>query len=188
MKMTRLIYLLILCLISSSGFGQKLDLIKVLPGFGIVFNNDSIKLEKTSIEEIYRILNIIDDGNSYLTLNDGIDLETRAEISWTEIVKEINYKSIIFKFTGENDSDTLKLTEIRIKEDKSIKTYLENELEIGMINPQIEAFYSLVDKLDYISDNGLVFYLNSYGITINLEKMVNENLKLTEISIHLRLK
>ena len=180
--------MIILLLFSSKFFGQQHDLVKILPGIGIVYNNDSIILNKTTIRELHRILKIKNTSNPnefIMTMWDGYDPETLESTSGSEYTREIKYKSIIFEFAEETDKDNLKLRWIRMGEDKTLKIYMDNGLIIGMINPKIKDFYTLTGKKDYISENGLTFNLYKYGISLQLERLGNEDLKLAEISTHL---
>ena len=179
---------IILFLFSAKLFGQQYDFVKILPGTGIVYNNDSIILNKTKIGELHRILKIKDSSNPnefVMTMWDGFDPETLEFTSGVEYTREIKFKSITFEFSDETDKDNLKLRWIRIKEDNSLKIYTDNGLMIGMINPKIREFYPLTGKKDYISDNGLTYNLYKYGISMQLEKLENNDLRLIEISTHL---
>ena len=180
--------LIILLLFSAKLFGQKYDFVKVLPGIGIVYNNDSIFLKKTTIKELHRIIKIKDTFNPdvfLMTMWDGYDPETLEFTSGAEYRREIKYKSITFEFADETDKNNLKLRWIRIREDKTFKIYTDNGLMIGTVNPKIREFYPLTGKRDYISDNGLTFNLYKYGISFQLEKLENDDLRLIEISTHL---
>jgi len=179
--------LIILLLLSAKLFGQKYEFVKVLPGIGIVYNNDSIFLNKTTIKELHRIIKIKDTFNPdvfLMTMWDGYDSETLESTSGAEYTREIKHKSITFEFADETDKDNLKLRWIRIREDKTFKIYTDNGLMIGMINPEIREFYPLTGKRDYISDNGLTYNLHKYGISMQLEKLGNNDLRLIEISTH----
>lgn len=180
--------ILLFSIISSCSFGQQYDFVKILPGNGIVYNNDSILLNKTSIKKLLRILKIKDTSNPnefIMTMWDGYDPETLESTSGAEYTREIKYKSIIFEFADETDKVNLKLRWIRIGEDKTLKIYTDNGLIIGMINPKIKDYYPLTGKGDYISENGLTYNLYKYGISLQLERLENDDLRLIEISTHL---
>jgi hypothetical protein len=188
MKYTSISILIFLLLFSAKLFGQQYDFVKILPGLGIVYNSDSILLNKTSIKKLHRILKIKDTSNSnefIMTMWDGYDPETLESTSGTEYTREIKFKSITFEFADETDKDNLKLRWIRMKEDNALKTYTDNGLMIGMINPKIREFYPLTGKRDYISENGLTYNLFKYGISLQLEKLENNDLRLIEITTHL---
>ncbi|NLB26985.1 MAG: hypothetical protein GX820_09880 [Bacteroidales bacterium] len=180
--------LVFILLFSNQLVGQQYDFVKILPGTGLVYNNDSIILNKTKIGELHRILKIKDTSNRnefVMTMWDGFDPETLEFTSGVEYTREIKFKSITFEFADETDKDNLKLKWIRIKEDNKFKIYTDNGLMIGMINPKIREFYPLTGKRDYISDNGLTYNLYKYGISMQLEKLENNDLRLIEISTHL---
>lgn len=167
--------------------GQNLDFVKILPGHGIVFNDDSIKLFKTTVNDLCRILKIKDkQGPNELTIRnwDGFDPKTREEISGTDYYKEIKYKSIIFQFLDSTDSKNLTLNWIQIKEDKSIKAYTDNGLELGAINPKINQIYPKTGQWDYFSRDSLTYNFYTYGISLSLVRLQNNNLRLIEISTH----
>jgi hypothetical protein len=116
---------------------------------------------------------------------DGYDPETLESTSGTEYTREIKFKSITFEFANDTDEYNLKLRLIRIRNDRTLKIYTDNGLMIGMINPNIKEFYPLTGKRDYISDSKLTYNLYKYGISFQLEKLDNDDLKLIEISSHL---
>jgi len=182
--------LIIIFLITSSySFGQRYDFVKILPGYGITYNNDSILLNKTTIKELHQILKIKDTSNPnefILTIWDGYDPETLKDTSGIEYTREIKYKSISFEFADDMDKDNLKLRWIRIGNDTTLKIYTDNGLMIGMINPKIKEYFPLISKRDYISDSGLTYNLYKYGISFQLEKLDKNNLRLIEISTHLK--
>jgi hypothetical protein len=188
MRYTSINILIGLLLFSSKLFGQQYDFVKILPGIGIVYNNDSIILNKTTIRELHRILkiNYTPNPNEFLmTMWDGYDPETLESTSGTEYTREIKFKSITFEFADETDRDNLKLRWIRMKGDNTLKIYTDNGLMIGMINPKIKEFYPLTGKRDYISENGLTYNLYKYGISLQFERIENDDLKLIELSTHL---
>ena len=171
-------------LICFTAFSQKIHSVKVLPGQGIVYDNDSILLLKTTIKQVCSIFKIKykPNPNEY-TINqwDGFEVETGN-------THEIKFKSLNFEFSDEKDRNNLKLKWITIQEDKSLKVFTESGLEIGMINPKIIDLYPKGEKNDYISDNKLTYNLYTYGISMQLVQLPNNDLKLTEISTHYKLK
>ncbi len=182
---------ILLNLICLTSFSQKIHFVKVLPGQGIVYDNDSILLFKTTVKQVCTILKLKDKTNpNEYSINhwDGFDAETGKRTSGTEYTQEIKFKSIFFEFSDEKDKQNLKLKWIRIQEDKSLKVFTESGLEIGMINPRIIDLYPKSEKNDYIADNKLTYNLYSYGISMQLIQLTNNDLKLTEISTHYKLK
>jgi len=179
------------CLILISGFGQKFDFIKVIAGKGIVFNNDSILIEITNINQTCKILGIIPPPSSDLILMSewsGFDSETFEKTSGTEWLREIKYKSLVFKFSSEDDKNNLKLRWIKIKKDNTIKAYTDTGFEFCDINPNISETYPNESKFDYVSDNELTYNLYSHGISFQLKKENETNKRLSEISVHYILK
>ncbi|MCW3789060.1 hypothetical protein [Plebeiibacterium sediminum] len=187
MKYLSISILFFLLLSSAKSFGQQYDFVKILPGIGIVYNSDSIFLNKTTITELHQILKIKENSNPnvfVITMWDGYDSETLESISGTEYTREINFKSITFEFADETDKDNLKLRCITMKEDNTLKIYTDNGLMLGMTNPEIREFYPLTRKKDFISENGLNYNLYKYGISLQLEKLENNDMMLIEISTH----
>jgi hypothetical protein len=170
-------------------FSQKTHSVKVLPGQGIVYENDSILLFRTTIKEVCSILKIKYMPNEYsINLWDGFEAETGKRTSGSEYTYEINFKSIKFEFSDKENKNNLKLKWITIQEDKSLKVVTESGLELGMINPRIIDLYPKGKKYDYISDNKLTYNLYTYGISMHLVQLPTNELRLTEISTHYKLK
>jgi hypothetical protein len=96
---------------------------------------------------------------------DGIDPKTLERTSGTEYIREIKFKSLTFKYADDTDNENLKLRWISIGEYKSLKTYTDNGLMIGMINPMVKDFYPLTEE-DDISENGLTYDFYKSGISL----------------------
>ncbi len=188
MRCTSISILILILLFSIKLSGQQYDFVKILPGIGIVYNNDSIILQKTTIKELYRTLKIKKKSNPNeirMILWDGYDSETFEPKSGIEFMRKVKFKTIEFEFTSETDKNNLKLKQIKIKGDKNLKIYTDNGLMIGMYNPQIKETYPLIGKRDYISEDSLTYNLYNYGISFQLEKLDFNSLRLIEISTHL---
>ena len=187
---TRLKLLFITTLFVSELFGQHYDFVEILPSQGIVYNNDSILFNKITVNELHQKLGIKDTSDpNIISISewDGFDSETMERVSGKEYVRTVEFKSIAFEFADETDKDNLKLKWIRIREDISLKICTDNGLMMGMINPHIKEFFPKLGKQDYISKNGLTYNLYNYGISLHLEKMGNEDLRIIEISTHHKL-
>jgi len=168
-------------------FGQNYDFVKVLPGKGIIYNNDSILLYKTNVQQLHKILKIKDTSNPdelIIRIWDGFDAETYNDVSGSDFVRNIKYKFITFEFADESNPKDLKLNRIIIKTDKYTKVYTDNGLIIGMINSDIESFFPKVSKNYKVSENKQIYNLHHYGISIYLEKMDNGDLKIVEIETY----
>jgi len=165
-------------------FGQHYDFVKILSGEGIVYNNDTIFLNKTTVQELHQKLGIKDTlpPGTYRGIHwSGIDPETGMLTGGHEYIREVEFKSITFYFADENDKDNLKLRSITICEDETIKTYTDNGLMIGMINPDLKEIFP--DLGDYFSNDRLTYFLYSYGISFELKKMENGDLRVIEIVV-----
>jgi len=191
------ILIIIFLLVSKSIFGQHYDFVKIIQGQGIVYNNDSILLNKTTVKELHKKLNIkdISDPNiSTILMWDGFKIDSIETTSgWqylfestsgSEYIKDIKNKSINFRFSDETDENNLKLKWIKIQEDRTLKIYTDNGFMIGMINPNFKEVFPNLGKNDYISKDGLTYNLYTYGISFQLEKLENDDLKIIEISVY----
>jgi hypothetical protein len=190
MILVRLKLLFITSLFVSELFGQHYDFVEILPSQGIVYNNDSILLNKITVNELHQKLGIRDTSDPdifSISMWDGFDSETMERVSGSEYVRTVEFKSIAFEFADKTDKDNLKLKWIRIREDMSLKICTDNGLIMGMINPHLKEFFPKLGKQDYVSQNGLTYNLYSYGISLCLEKMKNEDLRIIEISVHYKL-
>ena len=175
-------------LICSSIFGQSYDFVKIFPGKGILFNNDSVLLSATTMRQVCSILKIKYDYRPdkmiLPVLWDGFDAKTLEPTHGSEWVNKIIYKSIVLEFADEHDKNNLKLWRITMKANDSLKIYTDNGLMIGNINPEIIKLFPIKQRWDYYSDDRLTYCLYSYGISFQLEKLTDGNNILTEISIH----
>ncbi len=168
-------------------YGQQRDSVQVLPGKGIVFNNDSILLNKTTVKEVHKVLNIRDNQDPHeITLYEsyGFDAETGETVYHHGNARDIIYKSITFEFRSETYKDNLKLKWIRIKDYHSLIVFTTNGLLLGTINPNINEFFPDYGKNNYISNDKLTYNLYAYGISFQLERLDNNRIKLNEISTH----
>jgi hypothetical protein len=167
--------------------GQSFDLVKVIPGIGLVYNNDSILLNRTNINKACEILKMTDDSKSdmlFLSIWDGYKGDTFEDTSGTEWVRKIHHKSLEFEFASDSDKDNLRLRWIRIGEDQSLKVYTDNGLEMGDLNPNIFELYPKLSKDYYVSDDSTTYNLYDYGVSLRLEKLKTGDLKVIEISTH----
>jgi hypothetical protein len=188
MRKILILILLISSLSGSYSFSQNIDIVKGIPGKGIVFNNDTIFLNTTSITQLCKILKIKDTiklDNIPITWWDGFDPKTGKEVSGSYYEKDIIYKSIKFEYKDENDG--YKLDWITLKENDSLKISIENKLEIGEIDPKFNELYPIMKIYDFVSEDKLRYNLYSYGISFHLEKDLKNERKLVEISIHFTL-
>lgn len=166
--------------------GQKYDFLKIIPGKGIVLNNDSILLQITSIDNLCKILDIkyqSDYDDFECGLWHGYDPETGEPDGGMFCIKEITYKSLTFVYSYDYK---VELVRISAKECKSMKIYTDNGFMIGEINPKIEDAYSKRNKNDYISKSKQSYSLYSYGVSFYLENLMDNELKLVEIITHLK--
>ena len=133
MQSMRIKILIFTNLICFGVFGQHYDFVKIIPGQGIVFNNDSIILGKTSIKEVCRIFKVKDNPNEIrVTEGESVYKRKGEPQSYTYYSRDIIYKSITFTF-GDENAQNFELVSIKAKEDKSLKIYTNNGLIIGTI-------------------------------------------------------
>jgi len=188
--------LVIACLFFSEALGQHYDFVKILPGQGILYNNDSIILNKTTINELHKKLEIKDVNPCEYTLSmwsgekkDSIETASGKEYIYVQTAgskwsREIIFKSIKFEFADETDENNLKLRLITIQSDKTLKINTDNGFMMGMTNPNFKDSFPNLMKNDYISKNGLRYDFYTYGISFQLEKAKNDDLKIIEISVY----
>lgn len=185
MRLNFFILLISITVICNIVLGHKTHHILILPGLGIVYEKDSIMLDKTTYNEVCKILKIRDRSKfDEISVNhwEGYDQETGEPTSGSEYVKEIKYKSIMFEFAHDKYNGTEELRSIRLKADKSLMIITDSGLIMGMINPQIKYIYPRTENNYNISEEDLTYDLFSYGVSFKLEKLANNDLKLIEIS------
>jgi len=182
MRFFRLKILILTNLICVGVFGQQYHFVKIISGQGIVFNNDSIILGKTSINEVCRIFKIRENSNAISNETEWTGFEGKTGGPSYGSSKDIIYKSLTFTFASEKGQD-FELASIEAKEDKSLMVYTNNGLMIGMINPKINELFPRLKKQDFLAENKLEYQLSSFGISLKMEKLTNNDLRLTEIEI-----
>jgi len=183
MQSLRLKILILTNLICFGVFGQQYNFVKIIPGQGIVFNKDSIILGKTSIKEVCRIFKIRENSNAISNETEWTGFEGKTGGPSYGSSKDIIYRSLTFTFASEKGRD-FELASIEAKEDKSLMVYTNNGLMIGMINPKINELFPKLKKQDFIAENKLEYQLFSFGISLQMEKLPNDDFRLTEISIY----
>ncbi len=193
MTMTFRKYIILTVLLFSfiGGFGQRFDFVKVIAGKGIVFNNDSILLYKTSIKktcEIFKVKDISDSEDIIMSEWDGYDPETLEMTGGTEWIKEVKFKNIVCEFSSDSDVKKLELRWIRIRADKTMKIYTDSGFEMGEINPDILELFPKVSKHDFVSSDLKTYNLYTYGVSFGLDRLENNDLRLIEISTHYKIK
>jgi hypothetical protein len=197
----KLFFTLIFCQFTLIVFGQSYDIVKIIAGKGIIFNNDSILISKTDISSANRILGLknikssIDSGTgenyvgieeveSIVTAYSGYDSETGEEIDGVDYMKIVRYKSLLLEFTSETNVNNLKLSYIKIGKHNTIKVFTDTGLNMKEINPNIINLYPVIEEHDNISSDELIYNYKSHGILFKLEKLDKNNKGLIEISIH----
>jgi hypothetical protein len=179
--------IIVFCLLDSYCFGQNYDFIKVIPRFGIIFNNDSILFDKTTIQEVCKIFKIkysSEIGEVEITSWDGFNEDSTEARSGSNCSRIIRYKTLEFGYDCGYETSDPRLQGIIIKDDKSLKVYTVEGLEMGSINPKISEIYPLIDQNKYVSDNKITYNLYTNGVSLQLDKLDNYNFKLIEIAIY----
>jgi hypothetical protein len=191
MTFRKYIILTVLLFSFIGGFGQRFDFVKIIAGKGIVFNNDSILLYKTSIKktcEIFKVKDISDSEDIIISNWDGYDPETLEMTGGTEWIKEVKFKNIVCEFSSDSDVKKLELRWIRIRADKTMKIYTDSGFEMGEINPDILELFPKVSKHDFVSSDLKTYNLYTYGVSFGLDRLENNDLRLIEISTHYKIK
>ncbi len=179
-RVVKLIILLISISIWSCG---DTDQIILLPGKGIVLNEDSILLDQTDIETLKRITNTDVTPKLSVRISDGFDLQTGEELSESAFVRNLTYKSIDFEYAG-LDSTALTLDWISLDDAKDMKVILTNEIFIGSKNPNIIGYLGSLQSHDFVSADSLEYNINSQGISFQLVRDSLNNRILNSVSIH----
>ena len=120
----KLFFTLIFCQFTLIVFGQSYDIVKIIAGKGIIFNNDSILISKTDIASAKRIFGLkdfedskdSDTGENYVgagqiesiaTAYSGYDSEAGEEYDGIEYLKIVRYKSLLLEFTSKTNVNNL---------------------------------------------------------------------------------
>lgn len=165
---------------------QDFDYVKIIAGKGIVLNNDSILIDRTTLRDLMKMLKIDKEPSMSICDWSGRDFETKKDTGGQYSQMELNYKTLNFSFTtverGTNNERNFKLSSIKIGNDETIKAYTDNGIELGDINPNIKEKFPETGKYDLISDTKEYYDLRSYGITFSLKEL-NNDLKVYRICV-----
>lgn len=167
---------------SLSTHGQILDTLVALPGKGMVINSDTIFIDRTSVKEAMKILNIKEKPGLSHGIAHGINLTEGKEESWTFVNIDLEFKDITLEYEGETEAD-LQLQWITIPSAIDYVIEISDEIVLDGNNPDINSFFPKEKEYDFISSDSLTFNLYSHGISFKLEKE-KFGKKLKEISVH----
>jgi len=184
--MTKIVTLLFLVpFLSPNLYGYNFFRIKILPGCGIIYKNDSILLQRSTFTNTCRVLKINENQQNEVevTLSQGVETVNGKSVDWSEYTRVVKFRNLILRF---DDNKPNKLLSIIIRPDEKTKILTEKDIEIEIINPKIKDLYPNLQHEDFISSDSLNYYLKSYGISFQLEKITNNNFQLIEISIETR--
>ena len=184
--MTKIGTLLFLLLILFPNlYGQNLCRIKILPGSGILYKNDSILLLQSILANTCKILKINKNKQNEVevTSSQGVNTVNNKSVDYSEYTRVVKFQNLIFRF---DDKKPNKLLSIKIRPDEKTKILTEKDIEIEIINPKIKDLYTNLQPEDFISSDSLNYYLNSYGVSFHLEKTTNNDFQIIEISIEKR--
>ncbi len=179
----RLFLLIGLCGLFSFSKAQTIDTVMIIPGKGIILNNDSILLGKTILQNILTKFKNLKEPESIISAATGFDSLTNEPFSEISYEKELVYKSMVFGFYSNKRNGNFELSYIQITKDNSIWGFINKNLKLGTVNPKIVDDFPLQGQLDYISNTKDSYHLNSYGLTIELTKIDN-NLEVNKIIIN----
>jgi hypothetical protein len=180
MTTPRLVLILIFPFLWINSYGQRIDKIKILEGQGIIFNNDSILLDKTLIHQTSKILRVKDPKIIEVTNWDNFD-EGKSGTTFRQV---LNNKNLHFEYWSDKSEKDLKLITLKIVGLKNVILYDKNGIEIKKNNPLISNLYPTLKDQDYVAPNGLSYILDSYGLTFILDFEKGNNKVLKEISIY----
>ena len=165
--------------------GQTRDRVDILPGTGLIINGDSILINRTTIEQLENILSIKADSGFSIRIWDGFNEKTMEEVSGTELVKNIKFRTLDFEYVGA-DSTSLKLNWVRISNSNDMDIMINEELKLGTLNPIILELFKQTST-DYVSDDHKTYNLYSHGVSFKLVDNA-AGLMLDELSVHYTVK
>jgi predicted DNA binding CopG/RHH family protein len=143
--------------------------VKVLPGYGIVVNGDSVLLGSTKIEDLIKMFNLNTKKSPDQVQWDGINRITGEPAGGIRYETEFSYNGIIFYYSSETDTNNMNLSRISIQDFSNLKVNLFN-YDIKKENINIRNLFPVIKDYDRISYDGLSYRLYSYGIDFLLTK------------------
>lgn len=165
--------------------GQTRDRVDLFPGTGLTINGDSILINRTTVEELEKILNIKDTSNLSIRIWDGFNEKAMEEVSGTEVVKNIKFKTLDFEYVGD-DSTNLKLQWVRISNSDNMDVIVNNKIKLGTLNPKIKESFKQTST-DYVSNDQKTYNFYSHGVSFKLVDAA-DGLLLDELSVHYTVK
>jgi hypothetical protein len=165
------IFISLCALLNLSFKGNNKD-INIIAGVGISIDSDTIYIGKTSIEQILKRFNLIDNYDLIYANVELINIKTGRWTCDVEVDKNIPYGNIIFAFSGDT-KDSLVLGCIVISACDSLNGIINDSITLGQTNPPIDKYFPKKNKYDYISNERLEYDIRSYGISFKLEKVSN---------------
>ena len=159
--------------------------VTVKAGEQIQVNEITIKLNKTSVDEVLKALELEDIFGVSFSHWDGVDMETGESTYGSEFVKNILYKGIDFEFKGQT-KDSLILDWIRIKKTDYLDVKVNDQISLGDTNPPVDKYFKEQNKYDYISDDSLTYNLYSQGVSFQFDRKGEDRI-LKEVSIHYKI-
>lgn len=144
--------------------------VKIIPGYGVLINQDSIILGKARLDELRAKLKFITKPRMYTwTMWDGINPKTGKDTGGSYCEAKIKYKSIYFNFWMEEDSSKSIIVSVELTDLKNMNVILDG-LDILKANPKILSVFPKRKEEDYISSDSLEYQMKSYGISFFLKK------------------
>ena len=140
--------------------------IKILPGYGVIVENDTIVLGKTSIEELTEkfMIDTLQEPNQYHW--DGVDTNGK-NVGGEAFGAKFRFKNIQFTYDSEIALDSIKLSSIFIQPIESSNVMFDS-INLNEKNIDINELFSDIKKTDLI--HGLHYVLFSYGISIQFSR------------------
>lgn len=190
-KMVKIKLLLLFIIIISFSSCNKNDSpehlsVKIIPGYGVLINQDSIILGKARLDELRAKLKFITNPSMYTwTMWDGVNPKTGKDTGGSYCEVKIKYKSIYFNFWLDEDTSKSILVSVELTDLKNMNVILDG-LDILEPNPKILRVFPKRKEEDYISPDSLEYQMKSYGISVLLKK-INKSLLIDSVKVDLKL-
>ncbi len=150
---------------------SKQPVVKIIPKLGIVYNGDSILLEKTLPAQSVKILGIKDTFD--VTEFDWCGYTADGEPAYgTGKRKVISFSGLELTYNLRGNPEEMKLENISATFNKHLQMEVNPDIFLGGPADKIETYFPIKNlDLDEVSDNRMYFSLGSYGITFTLDSV-----------------
>lgn len=171
MKKACIYSLIVLTALTVLSCNSKETGVQIIPERGIVYNGDSILIDKTSPAESVRILGIKDTFE--ITEFDWCGYTAEGEPAYgTGKQKIISFRGLELTYNIRGLPEEMKLESISAAFNNQLHMEVNKDLFLGGPANKIETYFPIKNPgLDEISANKMYFSLGSYGITFTLDSV-----------------